>query len=348
MVAPLKNGPWNLVDLKSISKNGFKVFSCFHCAGGSSMGYKLAGYDVLGGVEIDKKMMEIYKINHHPKYSYLMGVQDFKNIPNKELPEELFNLDILDGSPPCSSFSIAGKREKSWGKKKYFREGQESQILDDLFFSFINIAEKLKPKIVVSENVKGLILGNAKGYVKQILERFDCAGYDTQLFLLNSCKMGVPQSRERVFFISKRKDLNFNKLKLDFNETVILSAEALKECRIGFHLKLDTAIKQVWHKLKPGDSVMKLGLYGFHRRKLDPHKPSKTQAALFPLIHWKEPRHLYSSEIFRLQTFPDDFDVEGKLGHYICGMSVPPYMMQRIATQIEIQWLSNTLNKSVG
>lgn len=341
MVAPLKNGHWNLVDLKSIPKNGFKVFSCFHCAGGSTMGYKLAGYDVLGGVEIDKDMMEIYKINHHPKYSYLMGVQDFENILNSDLPKELFDLDVLDGSPPCSSFSIAGKREKKWGKKSYFREGQECQILDDLFFSFINVAEKLKPKIIISENVKGLILGNAKGYVKQILEGFDRAGYDTQLFLLNACKMGVPQSRERVFFISKRKDLNFNKIKFDFNEQIIPSGKAIKKCPIGFHLKIDTATKQIWDKLKPGDSVTKLGLFGFCKYKLDPNKPSNTQIANTPLIHWQEPRYLYSSEIFRLQTFPDDFDAPDKLVHYICGMSVPPYMMQRIANQIEIQWLSN-------
>ena len=55
----------------------------------------------------------------------------------KEYPKELYNLDILDGSPPCSSFSTAGIREKGWGKLKKFREGQAKQILDDLFFEFV-------------------------------------------------------------------------------------------------------------------------------------------------------------------------------------------------------------------
>lgn len=87
------------------------------------MGYKLAGCEVIGNVEIDPKIIKIYKLNHNPKYPFLMGVQEFKNIPNEELPKELFNLDILDGSPPCSTFSIAGSREKAWGKKKKFREG---------------------------------------------------------------------------------------------------------------------------------------------------------------------------------------------------------------------------------
>ena len=81
------------------------------------------------------------------------------------------------------------------------------QILDDLFFDFIATAKKLKPKVVVAENVKGIIEGKAKGYVKLILKGFDEIGYNTQLFLLNSSRMGVPQVRERVFFIGVRKDL---------------------------------------------------------------------------------------------------------------------------------------------
>ena len=124
MIPQLKTGPWNLSELKDWPKHGRTVFSCFHCGGGSTMGYKLAGYDVLGGVEIDPEMMKIYRANHNPKHSYLMGIQEFNKILNDKLPKELFNLDILDGSPPCSSFSMAGSREKAWGKKKKFREGQ--------------------------------------------------------------------------------------------------------------------------------------------------------------------------------------------------------------------------------
>ena len=116
------------------------------------MGYKLAGFDVLGCNEIDPKMMEVYIENHKPKYSYLEGIQTFKN--RKDLPKELYNLDILDGSPPCSSFSIAGNRDEDWGKEKKFREGQSEQVLDTLFFDFIDLAKELQPKVVVAENVK--------------------------------------------------------------------------------------------------------------------------------------------------------------------------------------------------
>ena len=159
-----KTGAWYLSEFKDIKKNNLNVFSCFHCGGGSTMGYKLAGFNVLGGIEIDEEMMNIYRANHNPKFSYQMGVQEFNKLEN--IPEELKNLDILDGSPPCSTFSMAGKREKKWGKEFKFREGQKYQRLDDLFFHFIHTAKLLQPKIVVAENVKGLIAGNARGYVK--------------------------------------------------------------------------------------------------------------------------------------------------------------------------------------
>ena len=109
---------WTLNDA-NFTKDKGTVFSCFACGGGSTMGYKLAGFDVLGCNEIDPKMIEAYKANHNPKYAYLEPIQTFKL--RTDLPDELYNLDILDGSPPCSSFSMAGNREKDWGKEKKFR-----------------------------------------------------------------------------------------------------------------------------------------------------------------------------------------------------------------------------------
>ena len=131
---------WTLKDAKFTKDKG-NVFSCFACGGGSTMGYKLAGFDVIGCNEIDAKMMEAYKVNHNPKFSYLESITTFKN--RKDLPKELYNLDILDGSPPCSSFSMAGNRDKDWGKEKKFREGQAEQVLDTLFFDFIDLAKEL-------------------------------------------------------------------------------------------------------------------------------------------------------------------------------------------------------------
>lgn len=75
------------------------------------MGYKLAGYEMLGACDIDPQMAKLYQTNHKPKRFDLCPISD---LLTKELPEELFNLDVLDGSPPCSTFSMAGEREKGF------------------------------------------------------------------------------------------------------------------------------------------------------------------------------------------------------------------------------------------
>ena len=94
---------------------------------------------------------------------------------------------------------MAGNREKDWGKDKKFREGQAKQTLDTLFFDFIDLAKELQPKIVVAENVKGLLMGKAKEYVKEIYKQFDKAGYYCQHWLLDASKMGVPQNVKECF-----------------------------------------------------------------------------------------------------------------------------------------------------
>ena len=107
---------WSLEDAVFTKDKG-KVFSCFACGGGSTMGYKIAGYDVIGCNEIDPRMMKCYETNHHPQYSYLEDIRDL--VKRNNLPEELYHLDILDGSPPCSTFSMSGLREDAWGKIYY-------------------------------------------------------------------------------------------------------------------------------------------------------------------------------------------------------------------------------------
>lgn len=337
----LINGPWRLTDLKEIPSNGYWVFSCFHCGGGSTMGYKLAGMRVLGGVEIDPQMMNLYRLNHKPVHSYLMGVEEFNKIPNDELPWELFGLDILDGSPPCSSFSMAGKREKKWGVKSKFREGQTEQVLDDLFFHFINTARKLEPRVVIAENVKGLIAGKARGYVKEIFQGFNDIGYSCQLFLLNASRMGVPQKRERTFFIARRKGLHLPDLKLNFEEREVSVSEAFNGINNGNIKLLDGIGRDCWEASHQGDSFSKAHPKGswFNHHRLHRDKPAATLIASGNLYHFDEPRKLSDIEYKRVQTFPDDYDLAGVKGDYVCGMSVPPFMMQRIAHQVKVQWL---------
>lgn len=159
---------WKLAEA-NFTKDKGKVFSCFACGGGSTMGYKLAGFDVIGCNEIDPKVNQVYVTNHAPRFNFLGDIRELREREReRELPPELYNLDILDGSPPCSTFSLSGNREKDWGKEKVFREGQTAQVLDTLFFDFIALAKALQPKVVIAENVKGLLMGNAIDYVRRI------------------------------------------------------------------------------------------------------------------------------------------------------------------------------------
>jgi DNA (cytosine-5)-methyltransferase 1 len=346
MTNKLKHGAWYLKDLEKIPKKNISVFSIFSCGGGSTMGYKLAGCTVKGCVEIDEKLMTMYKENHNPQFSYKMAIQDFNKLPISDIPDELKNLDILDGSPPCSSFSTAGVRDKKWGKEHFFREGQEVQILDDLFFHFIETAEILKPKIVIAENVKGLITGKAKGYVKEIFLAFDKAGYNCQLFLFNAAKMGVPQSRARVFFIASRKDLKFPKLKFEFNEPNISYFDAMKGINAKQERqKLRNALLGLWRATKAGHNLgtahPKGNFFSFY--KINPKVPVNCITANGPThMLWDKPYYLSKQELVRLQTFPEDYNFLDQQTQYVTGMSVPPFMIQRIVASVIEQWSLST------
>jgi DNA (cytosine-5)-methyltransferase 1 len=334
-------GPWTLPLIKRIKRNGLKVFSCFHCGGGSTMGYKLAGYEVLGGVEIDKDMMAIYRANHKPVHSYLMGVQDFLKVPTDDLPPALLDLDILDGSPPCSSFSTVGRRHKKWGKKTYFREGQAAQVLDDLFFDFIEIANRLRPKVVIAENVKGMIQGKARGYCKEVLRQFREAGYRPQLFLLNASRMGVPQRRERVFFVASRDDLDMDKLVLRFDEPPIPFSDIDGGDSVKGSAPVSDMMRGLWEKTEIGQNFMGAhpGNSMWSVWKIYPHVPCSTIVSNpSVLYHPFIPRTLSSCEVIAAQSFPTDYDYGKEKIYYVCGMSVPPLMMQRISLEVGRQW----------
>lgn len=347
---------WTLKDA-NFTKDKGKVFSCFSCGGGSTMGYKLAGFDVIGCNEIDPKMIDAYKTNHNPKYAFLEAIQTFKN--RDDLPKELFDLDILDGSPPCSSFSMAGSREDDWGKEKKFREGQAEQVLDTLFFDFIDLANKLRPKIVIAENVKGLLLGEAKSYVLKIYEAFDNAGYYVRHWLLDASTMGVPQRRERVFFIAIRKDIaepfieQFDmfsltpRINLEFNEKKILFREIKQNNNDEY--PISDFYKPLWEKRIKGD----LNLSDVNGRERDKPNTGFGTGFLYDdnicntlttkkdcQLLFSEPRYLSDYETKCIGSYPQDYDFLDNKPHYLIGMSVPPIMMAQIANRVHEQILS--------
>jgi len=327
--------------------NGLKVFGTFICGGGSSMGYKLAGYEHLGGVEIDKKVADVYRTNHNPKYLYNEDIREFNK--RTDLPSELFELDILDGSPPCSTFSMAGAREKGWGKEKQFREGQALQTLDDLVYVYCDAIIKLQPKTFILENVKGIIAGNAKSYSKKIVEKMTKAGYSVQVFLLNAASMGVPQKRERVFFIGSKKELGLPKLKLEFNERAVTFGEATREFwehESGNLYAFDKyAIYRVWVNLKQGDSPKGSKFFNLVRQKdsevCGTILSSSSVNSAASLTHSTYPRKLNNPEACVCGSYPLDYNFKELEPKYLIGMSVPPVMTAQIANQVYLQWFKN-------
>lgn len=338
---------WNIADgypAKGIEAHGKRVFGTFICGGGSSMGYKLAGYHHLGGVELDPKIAAVYRENHNPEYLFNMDIREFNK--QQDLPAELYQLDLLDGSPPCSTFSTAGQRENAWGKEKRFAEGQKLQTLDDLVFVYCDTIAKLMPKVFLLENVSGLVKGNAKSYAKRIVQRLDEIGYTTQVFLLNAATMGVPQARERVFFIGHKKEFNLPKLVMDFNEEPILFREIQED--LPDVVDMSDYQKRVWdHRIKSDTNfshilqrIEKRNAW-FNYQIIHPDRvaPTKTTGGFDYL--YDQPRACSEYEVKCVSTFPQDYKYNGRNQlNFLTGMSVPPIMTAQVAYQIYKQWLT--------
>lgn len=353
---PIKSDDWkwSFADYPK-EKNGLKVFSCFACGGGSTMGYKLAGCEVVGCCEIDPKMNELYVKNHNPKHNFLMDIREFNNIPNEELPQELFDLDILDGSPPCTTFSMAGEREESWGKKKKFREGQAEQTLDDLSFVFIETVAKLKPKCVIMENVEGLIKGEAWSYVQRIYKELNDIGYKVKHWLLKGQHMGVPQTRHRVFFIALRNDvqIDLERLDMSFNYEPITYGEIKDGVMkpLGEHTDYRRlTLAALPHEKSIADVNMRLHNKnsGFQTYLIDDKTIIPTLRAKPDVIDRNAIAYITKETIRNSQTFPQDYDFGNDTYSaygYICGMSVPPVMIKRIVTRLIEQGVFDYKNK---
>ena len=200
-------------------------------------------------------------------------------------------------------------------------------------------------------------MGSAIDYVRRIYKDFDNAGYYCQHFLLDASKMGVPQKRERIFFICIRHDLGINFLKvsnlfnvepyinMEFNEKPILFGEVADFSGREANSKV---IRTLWENRKYGDTNQgdaNERLYGkgsnfnqayVYTDKICPTLASKETC----LIHFDQPRFLGQSEVCCISSFPQDYNFGGQSPHYVCGMSVPPVMMAQIATRIYEQWLS--------
>lgn len=319
---------WKLSDgypAPGVEKHNSTVFSTFSCGGGSSMGYKLAGYDVIAANDIDPKMQTVYELNHHPKQYILSDVRDL--LTRDDLP----TVDLLDASPPCTSFSVAGKWDKYWGVSKKFNEGQSNQVLDDLFFETIKLVEKMQPKVFVGENVERITQGKALEYTKKIVHELNKIGYTVQVFILNSADMGIPQRRKRAFFIANNMG---KKINLQFNEPHITLREISDEDDKSDNLT--ELYSQYWDDAEVEQPVGKFAA----RRKLSYDNVPRTATASHVNYHPRYRRKLNLGEQLCISSWPSDYDFAGFPPYYVMGMSVPPVMMASVAYEIYKQLLS--------
>ena len=218
------------------SEKLFNVISCFAGGGGSSTGYRLAGANILLINEFVEEAISTYQANF-PDTNVL--VDDIKKYTSDDFLEmagiKVGELDLLDGSPPCSAFSLAGKRNKGWegyvedtressidletgevvqtgelkkkdGIKKY-SEDKIQESIEDLFLEYIRIAKGIQPKVIVAENVKGITFGESKKKLLEFINDFERIGYEVSYQVMNAADFGTPQGRERTIFICVRKDV---------------------------------------------------------------------------------------------------------------------------------------------
>lgn len=338
----------SMAQVRAIPDNGYRVISTFSGAGGSSLGYRLAGFKVLWANEFIPAAQETYSANFPDT---LLDRRDIRSIRAEEILSatglEVGELDLLDGSPPCASFSTAGKREKEWGAVKAYSDSQ--QRTDDLFFEFSRLLRGLRPKTFVAENVSGLVKGTAKGYFKLILAELIACGYTVKAALLNGAWLGLPQRRERLIFIGVRNDLG--RLPVmpipHGHQTTLREAFYGEDGLPGLSWKMpdDSQTKRLWawcvahgeyRMTVAAKAVLGRDAMMQHTICRYDHPTNTVVQGSQCLYHPAEPRTLSISELRRVSSFPDDFILTGGFAQQWerLGRAVPPFLMRSVASAV--------------
>lgn len=197
-----------LSEIRKIPWNGFTVATTFAGTGGSSLGYRMAGFKVVWANEFVPIAQDSYRANMGD--GTVLDCRDIKQVEAADILKatglKVGDLDVFDGSPPCQAFSTAGRREKGWGTERKYAHGA-SQKNEELFTDYIRLLRGLKPRTFVAENVSGLVKGVAKGFFLNILAELKASGYAVKAAVLDAQWLGVPQQRQRVIFLGVRNDL---------------------------------------------------------------------------------------------------------------------------------------------
>lgn len=341
---------WAVPPLSSLTtpKDAFTVVSTFSGCGGSCLGYRMAGGDVLWANDFIDSACESYSLNTD---SPIVNA-DIREVQADDILSAIGmgqgEIDMLDGSPPCTSFSMAGRREKGWGKVRPHSDGSKAQRSDDLFDEWLRILSGLRPRMFVAENVAGLARGKAVGYMKRVVERMRGEGYWVVTFVAKAQWLGVAQARERLFFVGVRNDVGSpGDLVVPVPAPPALSMESvlphLEGHKVIFHGPGSWRHGDTMDVSKPSDTLMAKGIGGVRDGQCGTTAPLPTLAALTPAGPDDIGKNITDSlrrftipEIRRLASFPDDFKVAGTFAQRWerYGNCVPPLMTKAVVTPL--------------
>ena len=317
------------------------VISTFAGCGGSSLGYKLAGYNELLAVEWDDNAVETFKLNF-PEVKVFHGdiaqlsVEQCLEMANIKVGE----LDVFDGSPPCQGFSIAGKRKFDDPRNSLFKE-------------YARLLKGLQPKVFVMENVTGMVKGVMKQAYLQIIKTLRECGYKAKGEVLNAMYYNVPQSRQRVIIIGVRNDIKIAPTHPKPQTKPVSIGEAIYGADSTGTPEFNDKYAMLYDKVPKGGNAQNVIGKGFNSCvKPDYFKPcmtlpkTQTGKGFATICHPTKKRGLSIGEAKRISSFPDNFVFIGKYSEQFMriGNSVPPNLMKAIAEHIKI----NILDKYHG
>ena len=318
-----------MAEVNAVPYNGHHVVSLFSGGGGSSLGLRMAGFQALYANEFVDRAREVYAANFPTTF---VDPRDIRTITPESIMEhagiEQGELDLLEGSPPCASFSPAGLVDKAWGEEKVY--SSTTQRTDDLFWEFARIVEGLRPRMFVAENVAGLLRGKAKGYFKRIYKHLQSRGYAVSSKVLDAMWFDAATTRKRIFFIGVRADL--------YNKYSISPSDAFPQRNEYYYSTRDVLphVRRVnkgghgkW--TKPYDPCPTI-VQGGARRVMS----SQFSGATFVELLDGTKRKFTAPELARISGFPPDFVLTGSIHKQWerIGRAVPPPLMKAIGLSI--------------